>query len=378
MANITFLESGTDATQDLSFYPTTSGAVTSDTSQSVTGPRSLKCNTGAGPTTASAKAPTGVLADAGRRINCNFRFTALPGATVTIVGGQTAASANVFLLQMTTAGKLQIVPTGATTVLGTTVLSVNTWYRLSVSYTYTNSTTFRFDFRVNGNLEGSATAGTMSASVTSILNLQAGSNFGANVSVWFDNVYVDDGSDYADPGAGVTNPLQVTNKRSFANGTTNGFTTQIGSGGSGYGTGHAPQVNEQPLSTTNGWSMIGVGSAVTEEYNVENASTGDVNLTGATIKGVRGWVYAKSALAETGSIVVDGTSTNIALTSTNTLFTQNSATPTVFPAGTGTDIGVVTSTTVTTVSLYECGVLVCFNPAAAASTTKTLAALGVG
>ena len=58
-----------------------------------------------------------------------------------------------------------------------------------------------------------------------------------------------------DPGA-----ILVTAKRPFTNGTTeDGFTTQIGASGSGYGSGHTPQVNERPLSQTNGWSVIGAG-----------------------------------------------------------------------------------------------------------------------
>src|SRR5258705_56447 len=81
--------------------------------------------------------------------------------------------------------------------------------------------------------------------------------------------------------------------------------------GTGHGTGHSPQVNEQPLSTTNGWSKIGAGSAVTEEYNVENRATGDVNINVTFIVGVMGWVYASSLIAETGQIVVDGTATAI-------------------------------------------------------------------
>ncbi|WP_323162301.1 hypothetical protein, partial [Pseudomonas fluorescens] len=80
---------------------------------------------------------------------------------------------------------------------------------------------------------------------------------------------VDDSSALTDPGN-----IWVAAKRPNANGTTNGFTTQIGSGGSGYGSGHSPQVNERALSTTNGWSMVGAGAAVTEEYNIESKSTG--------------------------------------------------------------------------------------------------------
>jgi hypothetical protein len=36
-----------------------------------------------------------------------------------------------------------------------------------------------------------------------------------------------------------------------------------------------------------------------------------------------------------------------------------------YPAGTGTDIGLITTTLSTTVSLYECGVVVAFIPSVA-------------
>jgi hypothetical protein len=108
--------------------------------------------------------------------------------------------------------------------------------------------------------------------------------------------------------------------------------------------------------------MVGAGSAVTEEYNVENVSTGDIDLTGATLFDWMGWVFAKSLASETASIVVGGTSSNIALTSTATAFMAAKGSAT-YPAGTGTDIGLVTSTTVTTVSLYECGVQIAYTPA---------------
>jgi hypothetical protein len=194
------------------------------------------------------------------------------------------------------------------------------------------------------------------------LQFVAGIGLGANQDVWIDDVFVDDGSDHADPGTTNVNSLRVTNKRPFANGTTNGFTTQIGSGGSGYGSGHAPQVNEQPLSVTNGWAMIGAGSAVTEEYTIEGGTVGDFSLAGYRIVDYMGWVYAKSLASETAQIKVGGSASNISLTSTNTLFTKPSGSQ-VYPSG-GTDIGVVTATDLTTVSLYEAGVLLALEPSA--------------
>ena len=169
--------------------------------------------------------------------------------------------------------------------------------------------------------------------------------------------YIDNSNALTDPGN-----IWVTAKRPNANGTTNDFVTQIGIAGSGYGTGHSPQVNERALSTTNGWSIVAV-AATTEEYNIESAGTGDIDITGATIVDYVGWVYTSALISETGSIIVNNATSNISITSTNTMFTAVAGS-TTYPAGTGTDIGEITSATATTVSLYECGIMIAYIPAA--------------
>ncbi len=122
--------------------------------------------------------------------------------------------------------------------------------------------------------------------------------------------------------------------------------------------------------------MVGAGSAITEEYTVEGASVGDQDLTGATIAEVVGWIDAKALASETGSMVVNGSSFNVALTSTETAFYQPSAT-TTYPSG-GTAIGLITTTALTTVSLYECGVSIVYTPGTAATIFHRLPLLGVG
>ncbi len=357
-----FLEPGTDATQDLSFFASTSGTVTSATDQAHTGTRSLKGFTGSPAVAATANTKTGTVADAGFW----FRFSTMPPTnpaqplTVT----QSDASSAVMAIRLRTTGILEI-NTGEGTNLGggSTVLAINTWYHLSFAATITSTTVFSAKLFLNGALEASAVnSGTLPRTSSSVLEFSAVAAHGINASCWFDDLYVDDSSALTDPG-----DIRVTAKRPFANGTTNGFTTQIGSGGSGYGTGHAPQVNEQPLSTTNGWSMVGAGSAITEEYTIEGKAVGDVDMTASPIVDFVGWVYASSLTNETGSIVVAGASSNIALTNANTMFTK-AAGSTTYPAG-GTDIGIVTSTTVTTVSLYECGIIVAYTSVASAHGT---------
>lgn len=352
----TFLESGTDATQDTSFFASTAGSPTSATDQVHTGKRSLKLSI-AGGGFASAISPNGVCPAAGTRMSLWFRTSRLPasGTYQFMEASTNGGASDVIALRLGSTGKIDI-DTGGGTVLGagTIAISANTWTRVCLAFTITNTTTFTARLFINGVLAASAVnSGTLLSAASSVLALSIFDPTNA-VSLWYDDIYIDDSSSLTDTG-----DIRVTAKRPNANGTTNGFSTQIGAGGSGYGTGHSPQVNEQPLSVTNGWSMIGAGSAVTEEYNVENASTGDVFITSLPIVDFMGWVYAKAALAETGQIVVDSAASNISLTSTNTMFIK-AAGKTTYPAGTGTDIGIVTDTTVTTVSLYECGILMAY------------------
>lgn len=354
----TFLESGGDATQDLTFYATNSGTVTAATDQSHTGSYSIKCNSGAGAVTALVSTKTGILADSGSQISFYFRFDVLPSANETFCFINDSSNIVVLKTRLGPSGVIVNSPQGATAATGTKILAVNTWYRICISYYITNTTTYQCKVYVNGVLDSTTNAGTLIRTGTNRLMLQIEGTAGANKNHWFDDIYCATGG--ADSSAQPdTGDIRVTAKRPNANGTTNGFTTQIGSGGSGYGSGHSPQVNEQPLSTTNGWSMIGAGSAITEEYTIEGLTVGNVDLTGYSILDFMGWVYAKSLSSETGSIVVAGATSSISLTSTNTLFIK-AAGSTVYPAG-GTDIGIVTDTTLTTVSLYECGILVAFS-----------------
>lgn len=356
----TFIEPGTDATQDLTFFASTNGTVASDTAHPYTGTRSIKL-TQTGLANTNVITPTGAVVDSGSQFSSYWYFDTLAAASATaFISVQQAGGSSVFTIQMASTGILTVQPTGGTPASGTTVIAVNTFYRISVAYYITNTTTFQIRLYLNGVLEATANAGTLTRTTSSRVSFGPSSTYwgSGTVNIWLDNIYVATGgaSSAAQPDTGN---ILVTAKRPNANGTTNGFTTQIGSGGSGYGSGHSPQVNEQPLSTTNGWSMVGAGSAVTEEYNVESASVGDVNISGCPIVDWCGWIYASTLVSETGQIVVGGATSNVALTSTNTMFKAFKGS-TTYPAGTGTDIGIVTDTTVTTVSLYECGVLVAY------------------
>ena len=314
-----------------------------------------------------------VLQDSGSRISFYLYLNALPSTTSTFMNAANSGNTlNIFFFKMTSAGVLQLWDSNNAAQIGTngSTLSTGIWYQISLAYTITSTTVNRFEQFVNGISSISITNATLQNTGTS--NFQPGNiDSNATLDMRMSDIYVDNSSSLTDPGN-----IWVTAKRPNANGTTNGFSTQIGAGGSGYGTGHSPQVNERALSNTNGWSMIGAGSAVTEEYNIESKSTGDIDISTATIVDWLGWVDIKSLAGETVQIILNGANTAQAITSTETLYTAIKGSAT-YPAGTGADIGVITDTSLTTVNLYECGVVVAYIPAVA-STKKFLSLMGVG
>jgi hypothetical protein len=349
---ITFLEPGTDATGDLSFYSSTSGTVASATDQAYTGSRSIKCSLGA-PATAARVERLGVLADAGRRISFRMRCDTIPAAGTTAFchlttsGGTLSAS-----MSMRTDGTIEFQPDGATAVTGSTVVAANTWPRFAVAYTVTSATVFRFDFYVNGFLQGSATVGTMTTIATDMIQLRANAGFGDNANVWFDDLYIDDGADYTDPGAGFDNSeaCRVYAVPAVAN-NVNTFDTGVGATPANRWT----NVNEVPLSETNGWQQA--ATADTQE-NYTLATRNAMGLTPKTILGRAAWIWAKGAAGGAGTpkIMDNGVETAIVLTSAGKLFTVLT-TNNSYPSN-AAGIGMRATNNADNTFLYECGTLV--------------------
>ena len=351
----TFLEPGGDADflvgTTNGFWGTGSGVVVATDFVHGGHKKSIKYGT-----VANILSTGAVLSDAGSRISFYIYFNVLPtpGASV-LFQLVNASNATVVDFLMLATGVIRL-RNGASTQIGTNgaALSAGQWYRISLAYTITSTTVNRFELFVNGISSISITNATLTNITTNALRI---ANFNANgVDFRTSDHYIDNSSSLTDPGN-----IWVTAKRPVSNGTTNGFTTQIGAGGSGYGSGHSPQVNERPLSTTNGWSMVGAGSAVIEEYNIEGQSAGDINITGATIVDWVGWASMKTLVAETVQMIIDGANVAQAITTTIKLYTKIKGSAT-YPAGTGADIGVTTDTSLTTVSLYECGIIVAYIP----------------
>lgn len=349
----TFLEPGGDADFGIGFWGGSSGTAPTIVSDIVHGGhiKSLKSSTSA---TSYVYTPDVLTSTFG--VSVYVYFNALPSSSVTVFTGlkQSANGSDVLQLQITSGGVLQAL-NGAGTQLGSNgaTLSTGQWYRISmfgsITSTTVNSVTVAVDSTSSISIVNQ-TYTNITPSCTWIGNVVSSNT----CDIRFSDILCYSGTSYSDGN------YWVTAKRPVANGTANQFSTQIGSGGSGYGTGHSPQVNERPLSTTNGWSMVGAGSVASENYNIETKSAGDIDISAATINAVEGWASISSLVGETLSMLINGSTYAKTTTSTPTVYMQQ--TGTIYPSGTVGDIGIQTTTALTTVSLYECGVLVAYIP----------------
>lgn len=296
-----------------------------------------------------------VLSDSGSRVSIYLYFVALPSSNARVIDLAQSDGTLIVSLQLTSAGILQLWATGAQIGTNGSTISTGVWYRISLAYTISSTSVNRFELFKNGVSDISITNGALNGTTTSRISI---GNILTNSTLDFrsSDHYIDNSSSLTDTG-----DVWVTAKRPFSNGTINGFTTQIGSGNSGYGTGHADEVNERPTSTSNGWSMVGAGAAVTEEYNIESNGSGDIIIGNRTIDYI-GWVNTKALVGETINIIMNGVNFAQAITSTATVYTKVAGS-TTYPLGAGTDIGIQTDTSLTTVSLYDCGIMVAFFPA---------------
>lgn len=163
---------------------------------------------------------------------------------------------------------------------------------------------------------------------------------------YFAHVVVDDGVDLADPG----NRLCTAKFGTTVN--EDEFDTTGGTGA----------VNERPVNDANYREQAG-SSVARQNYNLQSASEGDVDITGADIIGVMGWLRGKKSSplgGGTPKITVDGVDYNITLTTTPTVVTKP-VTQSSYPSSPAA-IGMVSTGSTTDTTLYECGVVIVYTP----------------
>lgn len=306
------------------------------------------------------RTPNGVVSDTGGRFSVYVYLVALPTnskvdiMSVTTSGGSTS----VVRLYLTSGGVLQLWRGAGTAQIGSdgSTLQTGRWYRISLAYTISSSTVNEFRVFVDGTLDITTSNNSSITTSSSVVSLGR-SGTDSVLDYRISDFYVDNSNSLSDTGN-----VGVTAKRPYSNGTAVEFTTQIGSGNSGYGSGHADEVNERPLSTTNGWSRS-TTTKRTEEYSIESVGTGDINLTGATIIDYMGWICAgvdSTSNSPVHHIIVGGTATAKTMTTSPAMYTQFAGSST-YPAG-NTDIGMDAQYTTTAhlTSLYECGIVVAY------------------
>lgn len=121
---------------------------------------------------------------------------------------------------------------------------------------------------------------------------------GANKVIRFDQIYIDNVDDLSDPG-----PRLMTNK-SGATVNADNFDTTGGTGA----------VNERPVSLTN-YRQQAASSQVLQNYTLQAADVGDVDISDETYIGYMGWAIAKKG-AGTGTgagLTVNGVTTDVTL-----------------------------------------------------------------
>jgi len=225
---------------------------------------------------------------------------------------------------------------------GTTVLSVNQWYRFSVAWNVNGVDDMAVKVYINGVQEFSKT-GVETAGLGAASNLSFG--FGQAIPgdtriSWFTHIYADDGSDLSDTG----NMLCTAKLPTSVN--HNNWDTVIGTGA----------VNQRPLSETDGIESL-LTSGTDQDYNLQAANIGDDNLQGCPIVGYMGWVWAKEAsVAGSPALILNGTQYGITLTTSSAIYRQ-CVTSTLYPTN-AAGIGMHSGTVAT--FMYECGVVVAF------------------
>ena len=329
-----------------------------DTAQKKSGLASWKSDSGAS-NNASLVYRVGVVptgANLGARITAYFRLTNLPGSTATLFGVTTSAN-QYLVVRITSGGVLQL--WGGGSQIGSNGSTINpggvpAWYRLSLVY----------KLNASGQISDAKLFldGVQDISVTG-LTLTTGADFalgwvdtpGASKVLHFHHVYADDDTSLTDTG-----DIRVTAKLPNAD-STRGFDTVIGGGTGDCADGSTEYgcVNDRPISESTGWRQTATAD-VTENFNIESASQGDVDISGNTLVARTAWVWAKKgsgpgACGTTADMWDNNSASAVELTASSALYTKITDS-TTYPSNPAA--GMNSCTTAQDTYFYETGVLI--------------------
>lgn len=365
---LTWAEPGTSPTQSFALFTSTTGTVSSDGSTLIAGERSIKGDSGAAAGAQAYVQKNTILTAAGGRISFRFKVSALPNADCAILDTLDASNNFNFRIFLKTTGKLRIV--GNTTVLGSdssVTITTNTEYQVVLAWTITNTTTNQARVFVNGTQECSASNATLpSASLDRMRVGWTQTNVGgSNRIINVGQIVVDDDSSLTDTG-----DIRATAKMSSTLAARASFWNDLGTGA----------CNERPPSSLNGQQFNNNLNNGLVVFNVEAASAGDRDITGATTAGFYGWCLARrqsgtyTGTDQLVTINADGTvSTVIALTTTATYFQEPPRTTANYPTQVGGNRNVANGPDF---FLDECGTVVVYLEPAPGAGQPTMARWG--
>lgn len=273
-----------DATQGTHFWSSVTGTVAYDsTTTPKSGIASWKFGDAATGQVNYFNQSFGGMMAAGR-ISIWVSFSAIPTATKPFISVWDDSFSEVAVAQINSSGVLVLTGQLGLSVTGSTVLSAGVWYQVTLFWDSATSTAKLFlgsSLEVSSGVAFSADPDNFFIGAGANLNIAV--NYESNKFVNIQHVYVDDDSSGNYPG-----DIRVTAKEPNANNTGN-FTDSfnVAAPGSRY-----TNTDDRPLTTTTGWVNSNT-TANAENYGIENASTGDVDISAATLVARTAWVYAK-------------------------------------------------------------------------------------
>lgn len=288
-----FMESGTDATYGFEFYDRTAtsnnATVGSNGTSPITGPRDMRFDSGAGFFGEASVQLDNVLSLTSRRISFNIKFTNFGNSSagwVPFLQWDYGSPVNTAGLRVavTNGGRLKLLKGDAVLSEGSTTLSPGVVYRISLAYVYTDPTVNEWRVFLDDSSTPELTASNVSYAPVGINRLALGiTTAPAAQTIWqIDDVYIDDSNSLQNPSL---SGLKVTAKRAGGLGSENNL-FPIGT----Y-TNRWDSISERPLSESNGFEGGGAGAA--ENFILESASAGDVDISPGTIIARSAWVWAK-------------------------------------------------------------------------------------
>lgn len=344
-----FIRSCGDAIGTLNMWTRTVGTVSVAADEFNTGDRSIKVTTPAG--LRSYAAMEKFAGYSGGRVSVFFKSKFSPIGLSTrhgIIRTENITGAETFLFEagLTDENKAYV-RVGADEAIGTTVIRPISWHRICLVWKGIDVNTNEIRVYLDGQLEATVTNHTVPGTGDTDVIVGFVTSTAAVSEMWIDDVYHDLSDSLIDPG-----PIHVTAKTPNTN-SLNQFDTAIGNNPSN----RWENVNERPISTSNGWQHLDT-TLVQETCGVQGQADGLDNLTGLTVVARTAWVWASEGAGGGGSneaIMNDGTAVGISLTTTPALY-ENMVINNVYPS----TVGLRSSGGARDVNLYEMGMLVAY------------------